>query len=226
MLEALSYISVIVASLAAIYSVLDWRHSFFYKKKIEFAEDILCKFYAARDAIEYARNPFARGHEGKTRERAENELTAESNQKDAYYVPVERLQIKENLFNEILSLRYRYMILFSASEEPFSIINIICSRITVASGMLIRSYRKGGPYLNEEREKKRIENNSKYEKIIWKGLQEEDEISELIVKMINEVEMVCKPQIESSQPFLYGAWIKIVKVWERFKTSLLGNSTN
>ena len=54
--EFLKDISVIVASCTAIYGIGSWRREYRGKKMADLAEEALCLFYEARDAIQHIRN--------------------------------------------------------------------------------------------------------------------------------------------------------------------------
>jgi hypothetical protein len=84
--EFLKDLSIIVASCTAIYGIGSWRREYVGKKRAELAEEALCHFYEARDAIQHIRNPFSRGGEGSTRKADENETPEQKEAFDRAYV--------------------------------------------------------------------------------------------------------------------------------------------
>ena len=66
-------VSIIVASLAAVYGFDAWRREFIHKRRVELAELVLELFYKARDVIFEIRSPFGYAREGATRRADEDE---------------------------------------------------------------------------------------------------------------------------------------------------------
>ncbi len=62
--DFLQSVSIILACLTIILGVDAWRREFIGKRKIELAEDVLTRFYEARDAIARIRSPFSTSREG------------------------------------------------------------------------------------------------------------------------------------------------------------------
>ncbi|MDK2955845.1 MAG: hypothetical protein PWQ57_1341 [Desulfovibrionales bacterium] len=139
----ISDISVICASTAAIIGVLDWRHTLFAKKRADLAEEVLTSFYEIEESIKYARNSFAFGHEGLTRPGREDEPDDKTRSlRDSYFVPLERLERKQDLVSRIYALKYRYQVLFEAEDKPFRILNSIFGDFNIAVRKLIRASKK------------------------------------------------------------------------------------
>jgi hypothetical protein len=76
-LQVIQAVSLIVAALTAIYGINAWRSEFVGKKRIDLAEEVLVRFYEARDAIGAIRNPFGYVGEGSTRQAGEHESAEE-----------------------------------------------------------------------------------------------------------------------------------------------------
>jgi len=51
-LDTIQALSLVIAAWAAIYGINAWRSEFVGKKRIDLAEDVLVRFYEARDAIQ------------------------------------------------------------------------------------------------------------------------------------------------------------------------------
>ncbi len=79
-------ISVIFASLLAIYGIDSWRREFQGKRQIELAEETLALFYEAREAIMSIRSIGGYEGEGKSRQRKEGETPEQKAARDKAFV--------------------------------------------------------------------------------------------------------------------------------------------
>lgn len=188
--STLKDISIIIASVTAIYGIGSWRREFKGKRQAELAEDVLTLFYEADDAIQHIRSPFAYANEGSTRDAAEGESPEEKKAYDQAYVVFERYKIYHELFNKIHSLRYRFMTQFGVeAAQPFEDLRRIVNEIMVSARMLAQMWAKQQRHFRtEEQEKRHFESIEKHEAIFWQGLPEEDPI----IPKLNE----CKLTIE------------------------------
>jgi hypothetical protein len=118
--EFLKDLSIIVASCTAIYGIGSWRREYVGKKRAELAEEVLCLFYEARDAVQHIRNPFSRSNEGSSRKAGENETPEQKEAYDRAYVLFERFNTHIDLFSKMHSIRYRFMAQFGTDAgKPF-----------------------------------------------------------------------------------------------------------
>lgn len=191
-MEILSALSIIVASLVAIYGINAWKREFQGKRQIELAEDVLALFYEARDTIGAVRNPFGFQGEGSTRKPENNETPEQKNARDRAYSVYERLQKHNVIFSKLHSMRYQFMARFGKeSGKPFDDIRKIVIEITVSADMLAelwceRSY-------SEEKEK--LANEIKeYTSIIWHS-GTKDTIVPRVERIISDIENICRPII-------------------------------
>lgn len=200
-LEFLKYISVIVASCTAIvasctaiYGIGSWRREYRGKKRSDLAEEALCLFYEARDAIQHIRNPFSHGGEGSTRKSDENETPEQKEAYDRAYVLIERFNTHIDLFNKIRSIRYRFMAQFGTDAgKPFEDFKKILNEIYVSAQTLgslwveqFRSFQTGR-HVSQNNDLIR-----KQENIFWAGLPEEDPIKSKVEGCIKDIEQICR----------------------------------
>ena len=187
--------SVIIASAIAaftvIYGVNAWRREYLGKRKIELAEDVLALFYEARDVISYIRNPFGFSGEGSTRKAAPNESPEEKQINDNAYVVFERYNKRQDLFNKLYSMRYRYMAQFGKdSAKPFDDLQKIVNEIFISARMLSHYWRQQGrrTWKSDEEFKKHLEEMHKHESVFWETGSEEDPILPRINAVIADIE--------------------------------------
>ena len=192
--DILQNISIIVASVTAVYGVISWRREHIGKKKIDLAEEVLCSIYEIKDIIRFIRSPLGFEGEGSTRKRGSNENQEESRILDNAYVVYERYNKHKDVFNNFLKLQYRYMANFGKKgEEPFKIISKVINDIFSASRMLARVYwrKLDRETMSETELSRHLEKIQKYENIFWQT-EQEDEINNQIESAIRVCEDICK----------------------------------
>lgn len=193
-MNIISSISVIIASLVAIYGINAWKREYVGKRKIELAEEVLAMFYEARDAIRFIRNPLGFEGEGKSRKVDSGETEEQKLAKDQAFVVYERYHKRNELFNKLHSLRYRFMVHYgAASEKPFYELNRITNKIILASNMLSVMWVDNRVQFRTDKQKtKHYEDLKKYEAIIWSDWGDEDPINPRIDDIISEIEKIVK----------------------------------
>ena len=191
----LESVSVIIASAIAsftvIYGVNAWRREYIGKRKLELAEEVLALFYEARDVISYIRNPFSFGGEGSTRMAAENESAEEKRINDQAYVVFERYNNRQELFNKLYSMRYRYMAQFGKdSAKPFDDLNKIVHEIFASARMLSHYWKEQGrrAWRSEEEFNKHLEDMQKHESMFWEMGADKDPVLPRINAVISDIE--------------------------------------
>jgi hypothetical protein len=189
----LQNISIIVASLTAIYGVISWRLEHIAKRKIDLAEEVLCTIYELKDIITFIRNPGMYEGEGSTRKRANNETPDESRLLDNSYVVYERYNKFKEVFNNFHKLRYRYLANFGKKgDEPFKIIREVIRDIFTASRMLGQYWQKSErEFMSDKQHEDHVRKIEKFEKIFCEE-GENDQINSRIDFAINICEEVCK----------------------------------
>ncbi len=191
----LESIAVILASLVAsgavIYGVNAWRREYIGKRKLELAEEVLALFYEARDAISQIRNPFSFGGEGSTRNADPNESPEEKQINDNAYVVFERYNKRQEPFNKLYSMRYRYMAQFGKdTAKPFDELNKIVNNIFSSSRMLSHHWKQQGhrQWKDDKEFQQHLTQMRKHEAIFWEMDPEEDTIIPRVDKVISDIE--------------------------------------
>jgi len=197
--DILQSLSIIVACLSIILGIDAWRHEFIGKRKIELAEDVLTRFYEARDSIARIRNPISYENIRSARKREPYESKEESRLLDGAYVIFVRYEKEQDLFNRIHALRYNVMARLGLdSAKPFNDLHGIVNEIFRAAHMLGRHYwrRQEQDTMTETQLKKhRIEMN-KYEAVFWACYDENDPIQKRVDEAITAIELVCRTVLE------------------------------
>lgn len=202
--KILESIAVILASLIAsgtvIYGVNAWRREYIGKRKLELAEEVLALFYEARDVISYIRNPFSFVGEGSTRNAAPNESPEEKQINDNAYVVFERYNKRQDLFNKLYSMRYRYMAQFGKdSAKPFDELRKIVNQIFSSSRMLSYYWNQQGrrQWKDDKEFQQHLDQMKKYEAIFWEMSSEEDPIIPRVDTVISDIEAQARQIIKS-----------------------------
>jgi hypothetical protein len=164
-----------------------------WKRKAEFAEEVLADFYKARDLIMGARSPALFEGEGKTRARAADETERDSSTLDAYYATAERLRTAHELFAQLQARRYRFIAYFgSAQAEPYTKLHQIRHEILVSVRSLLDAYPQ-----------RQIGSNPELirhcQQVIW-GVGETDPISARLDQVVEAIEVVCGPVFREIAP--------------------------
>ena len=133
-IEIVKGVSVLLASLFAIYGIDAWRREFVGKRRMELAEEVLALFYQARDVIAEMRMPFSFVGEGTSRKPGPHESPDTKCAQDSAYVLIERYGRHSELFSRIHALRYRFMAQFdTASSKPFDELNRIINELMMSA---------------------------------------------------------------------------------------------
>jgi hypothetical protein len=197
--QIIESISVIIAALAFAVGVDAWRREHIGKRKIELAEDVLTHFYEVRDAVRSIRSPWSNGGEGATRKRSTNETDDESVLLDRAFVVHERFEKRQELFNKLQVLRYRFMAHFGQpAGAPFEELDKILREIFVAAHMLGRHYWKQqrlAQSMNDAEFTKHLKEMQSHEAVFWAGVVDPDPIAPRIDATISNIENICRPII-------------------------------
>jgi len=197
--EFLKDLSIIVASCTAIYGIGSWRREYIGKKRAELAEEVLCLFYEARDAVQHIRNPFSQGNEGSSRKADENETPEQKEAYDKAYVLFERFNTHLELFNKMHSIRYRFMAQFGTDAgKPFEDFRKTLNIMQASAQALARAWAENYRHFRtEKQEAAHYDFITKQENIFWECLPEEDTIKPKVEKCIDDIEKICRPIIDN-----------------------------
>lgn len=192
-------VSVVFASLFAVYGFDAWRREHIGKRRIELAEDVLALFYQAQDAIAHIRSPFGFGGEGSTRKAAENENPEHKQALDSAYVLIERYRSHAELFAKIHALRYRFMAQIGVeSAKPFDELSrVVNELISSAHEMARLSTVPEWSIRSPEAEEKHHQRLLKVYNIYYGSGGEDDPINPRVTKLVQAIEHTCKGIIES-----------------------------
>jgi hypothetical protein len=211
--EFLKDMSIIVASCTAIYGIGSWRREYVGKKHVEIAEEVLCIFYEARDAVQHIRNPFSYAGEGSSRKVDEKETPEQKEAYDRAYVLFERFNTHVELFNKMHSMRYRFMAQFGIDAgKPFNDFRTVLTTMQVSAQALAREWaKKFSHFRTEEQETSHYEFIKKQENIFWEMLPEDDTIKTKVEQCVADIEKICRPIIDKKSVFSSDNIIDLLK---------------
>ena len=187
----LESLSVIIAAIAVTLGVGAWQREYVGKRKIELAEDVLALFYEARDVISYIRSPFGFVGEGNTRKADPNESPEDKLIYDNAYVVFERYNKRQEPFNKLYSMRYRYMARFgNNSEKPFLELQKIVNEVFSAARELPDYRKRQGsyPWQNKNEFEQHLKEMRDLEAIFWEMSPKRDLIKPRIDAVISDIE--------------------------------------
>ena len=194
--DLLKSLSILIASIVAIYGINSWRREARWKSRYKLAEEVLSLFYEVQECISIIRNPMSSSNEGTTRKREENERPEDSGILDSAYVTIERFNNNSEAFYKLRAIKYRFVAVFGKkNQEPFDSIIKVTNNIMMASNFLGRNHWKnqGKHHLRNEQHSQNLKLMHKYEAMIWEKHYEKDEIKEEIENIIRRIEHICKP---------------------------------
>lgn len=191
-------LSIIFASLFAIYGFDAWRREHIGKRRIELAEETLALFYQAKDAIESIRSSFGFEGEGATRVPGSNEKPEHKAALDQAYVLIERYNRHTELFSRIRSLRYRVMAqLGSEAAQPFDALNRVVNELLLSSHRMARlNTQRERLHETHDAQEKRHREYLDVMNIYYSGA-EDDPISPKVQQILEDIERTCRKIIES-----------------------------
>jgi hypothetical protein len=189
----LQALSIAVTAGFAVAGLNAWRRQLVGKRRIEIAEETLFAVYKVRDAFPFFRSPgvpFA--SEGSTRPgRGENESAGIASMRDAYFVPIERLQDTRiaDAFAQLSKAALLCETYFgTANTKPFHEILRARNRVLVGAQMLMRTSGDSATDRNLVR---------KWETDIWAGVGEPDDIAAIVERSVGEIEAMCRPLLKA-----------------------------
>lgn len=195
----LQSVSIILTCFTIILGVAAWRREFIGKRNIELTEDVLTRFYEARDAIARIRNPFSATTEGTERKRSSDEMAEETPMLDRAYVVFVRYEKEQELFNRLHALRYQVMARIAVSAaQPFDDLRRVLNDIFASAHMLGRHYwpRQGRVQMAEQEFQKHLKEMHTHEAVFWAGFDPEDPTKARVEKIITDIEAVCRPVLQ------------------------------
>ena len=184
-LKLIESISLIIASFTAIYGINAWQREYRGKKECDLAEEVLYLFYESRDKIRIIRNLFSLAVGVKT----ENVFPGKT-QRDLL---MDIFSKHHEVFNKLHTLRYRFMVLFSADKvKPFDDIRSIINDLFYATERLPFYWGwEKDEFKREEEHKKCQEKVHELESILFKTSEENDPLETRVEKIIKNIEEIC-----------------------------------
>ena len=168
----------------AIYGLNRWRREHVGRKRIDLAEETLAIFYEVSEVLDDIRSRMA----------SEDEGVGEDGQYSVSRMIRTRFASRQELFNRMYALRYRFMSTFGkAAAEPFEKLHTASAKVRAAAKVLARLEHRGSHAKADE---------AAYEKLDAQvfGGADQDEISERIDKAVESMEAFCRNTITKDAP--------------------------
>jgi hypothetical protein len=161
-----------------------------WKRRTEFAEEVLGDFYQARDIIQSARSPGGFGDEGNTRVKEGWETEGDTRLLNSYFRTLERLDKKTEFFAQLLARRYRFIAIFGPeAAKPYDDFWRLRGEIIVAIQMLLQTHR--------QRDLGSLPQDRKtWETTMGWVHTAQDPIEVRLNQIIEEIEKTCRPAIQ------------------------------
>jgi hypothetical protein len=180
---------------------IGWRIQLIGKRRFEVAETSLVDFSLALGALSAVRNPFSGGDEGQDRPNRENDADAIRRLKDSYWVPIERLNKRADVFAPLTKDRMLCKYIFGDyAEEPFEELRQIYNEIQIASSSLVRRARER-PIGDQVREQREIDRITELEEVIWGSYDAEDRIHLRLQSAQKKLEAILRPALKQYGEF-------------------------
>lgn len=193
--EGIKQISILIGIWVAIYGIDSWRREHTGKRQIELAEDTLALFYESVDVIKRIRHPFSFAGEIEDVERIENESEKAWKARKNASVVFKRYNSHLELFNKLYAMRYRFMAQIGKDKaKPFDDLKNITNEIIISARILARLWARDH-FRTDKQRQQHEQNMDKYEAVFWEGLEEDDPINPKLIKIIEEMEEICRKVI-------------------------------
>ena len=164
-----------------------------WKRRSEFAEEVLADFYQAREIIRGARSPATFADEGSTRTKADWETEDDARLLNAYFATTERLLSKGEFFAQLQARRYRFIAIFGReASQPYDELFKVRSEIMIAVRMLVSTHR-------QQDQESQQRSRERWEYTIWDSQANDDSINARLNGVIESVEKICRPVIQEAE---------------------------
>lgn len=189
-LDAIQAASVFFGVFIAWRGLRTWRHEVIGRRQTEVAEEALGAFLNVWNALDEARSPHGHAGEGASRPGRDQEPDGQArDQKDAFYVPIERLQRYKEAFKALEMITPKAMIYFGDDvlapiKEIKDVFNLHYSAFN-----LIETFDNHSNNLNKDKEK--------WKRTIF-STGEHDEIGAQLAKALSRMEQILRPHVQFS----------------------------
>lgn len=184
-----------LALIFAIRGVRNWNRERRDVRRAELAEQSLAVAYRARDAIATVRFGAGFSVEGSTRKPEPNETPALKDARDSAFIPIERLNDFNSVFEEIQTLRYAVTAAFGeTAAKPLTQFLEVRNRIIAAARSNYRMASDPHALLTDAAAARMQKNDA----ILWDNMDESDPIKADLDASIAKLEAKFRPYVEAS----------------------------
>ena len=178
------------ATLVAHFGFKQWREQRWIERREHLAEQVLADFYEVQGAFSWVRSPGTFSGEGETRSRPQSEEPPELERlRNAYFIPIERMQAQKELFSRLAVARFRFIALFGKeAADSFKKIRKVQSDIELSAHELIENARHD-----------QDETTKEMQRTIW-STTDTDDVTSTIDEAVAQMEAICRPILEARKP--------------------------
>lgn len=196
-LDWLDSLAVIIASGVAIWGINAWRREHVGKRRIDLAEEALALFYEARDVINGSRSAIGSTKERLAAAQAISEAATAPTDSARAAVITWRLYQRGDLFGRIRTLRYRFSAVFGwdAAKSFYDLVALRDYVIAAEEEFLM--IEEVLPTLRSDARDKQVSRIKELLPILHHGRTQSDPTTQQSNAIIDRVEQVCRPIIES-----------------------------
>jgi len=190
-LDAIQALAVLFGVRIAWLGLRTWRDEVIGRRKIEVAEEALGAFLNVWNAIDAARSPHGHAGEGASRPGRDKEPDGPAkDRKDAFYVPIERLQRYKEALKALEMITPKAMIYFGDDVlGPIKEIRDVLLNVHYSAFDLIETFDNQSNALDKDKKK--------WERTIFRT-GEDDEIGAQLAKALSRMEEILRPAVQFS----------------------------
>lgn len=201
-----------------------WRWHLIRRRRFEVAEEALTAFLAAKDALEYIRNPAAPGHGRPPRDEEPGESENEARLLDIAYVSMMRCNEVAEKFSALRAIQLlcrqhfgeeayeAFETLFRVRERVLATARALAT--TARNGRSMRARGNPDPHM-QQRVKEFWLNSRSWEREIWHIDDLDDLISAHVKTAQESLERICVPVLRSRSMFWGNVRDIVARVWDR-----------
>lgn len=194
-INLISSISVVIASIIGIWGINTWRKEIPFRRKYELAEKVLANAYEAVEVINIIRFPAGTISEGETREPNERETLHQTKILNKLYVVKERFFKNNDSYKRLFSLRFQLKAVFGDELEQsvntiLGMPNKIFATVEQYADTLINP--------SSFKEEEVIKITKEYNKAVFGSLtkKEEDPIYNEMKEALQDLEKECRKYLK------------------------------
>lgn len=194
----LNVLAVMGAAGFAVWGVRTWRQERIETRQSELAEEALVLMYRAQEVFDYVRSPGGFVGEGSTRGRIVGETDEEARERDAKFVPIERLIHERAFFSRVIDIRPSFKAVFGEdSTKPLDVVLDLKGWVIGAVRKREHLEKRPNHFRTEEQRQKHFEALDRQNAIILKFPGNDDPIDAELSYALEAMKVIAEPLLVS-----------------------------